>query len=89
MSQPARLRASLFGGNRAAGFGLLQDLHDLALLVEESVVTWTVIAETASALRDEQLASGADAALEDLKRQRTWLHSSLKRLASQVLTVPV
>jgi hypothetical protein len=84
----AGIRAASFKGKRDDPVGILEDLHDLALLLEESRVCWTVVTETASALRDQSLQRTGDLALEDLKRQRAWLADMLKQAAPQALVVP-
>jgi len=72
----------------SSGFNLLRDLHDLWLLVNESLISITILLQAAQALRDEQF----EQALTDMhtknERQRSWLLTRLKQAAPQALVVP-
>src|SRR4051794_7106934 len=53
--RPERIRSALFAGTRMGGLGLLMDLKDMALLVNEQELTYTALNEAAQEVRDEEL----------------------------------
>jgi hypothetical protein len=79
---------ALFHGQRAGGLGLLRDLHDLALLVEELRLGWATLRELAPELHDDALERLAERASNDTDRQLAWLETRLKATAPQALAVP-
>jgi hypothetical protein len=85
--RPERLRSALLSGTRVGGLGLLLDLKDMALLVQEMQLTWTALNEAAQELRDEALLDVVKNSGEETTKQLEWLKSRFKELAGQALTV--
>ena len=71
------------------GFNLVRDLHDLWLLVNESLVSITILLQAAQALRDRNFESVLAAIELTNERQRNWLMTRLKQASPQALVVPV
>jgi len=66
----------------------VRDLHDLWLLVNESLISIRVLTQSAQALRDKKL-EGVLAAMEETnRRELEWLKKRLDQAAPQALTVP-
>ena len=86
--EPSKLAGVLFEGNRAGGFGLLRDLHDLWLLAGESHISWEVLHQAAKALRDEELQAICEAGRAFNNRQVAWLRTRIDAAAPQALVVP-
>jgi ferredoxin-nitrate reductase len=87
--EPKRLDKALIRKRSSGGFNLVRDLHDLWLLVNESLVSITILLQAAQALRDrefERVLQGLEVSNE---RQRNWLMTRLKQAAPQGLIVPV
>jgi hypothetical protein len=86
--EPKRLDKALIRKRSANGFNLVRDLHDLWLLVNESLVSITILLQASQALRDHEF----ERALTDIEikneRQRSWLMTRLKQAAPQALAVP-
>ena len=86
--EPARLDDALLKRRPPSGFNLVRDLHDLWLLVNESLISLEILEQAAHSLRDDALI----AALADMrhanKRQADWLRTRLRQAAPQVLVVP-
>jgi hypothetical protein len=53
--EPKRLDKAPLVKRKQGGFDMLRDLHDLWLLVNESMMSLTVLEQAARALRDHQL----------------------------------
>jgi anaerobic selenocysteine-containing dehydrogenase len=87
--EPKRLDKALLVKRKQGGFDLLRDLHDLWLLVNESMMSLNVLEQAARALRDEAFLE----ALTDMQgrneRQQTWLKTRISQAAPQTLIVPV
>jgi len=87
--RPEKLRAALLGGTRVGGMGLLDDLRDLSILVEESRMTWTILYQGARELEDtELLRVAADAREHDVRTLR-WLRTLINHTAPEVLAVAI
>lgn len=86
--EPSNLDTILFNGPRMGGFGLLRDLHDLLLFANENLISWVVLEQAASGLRDKKLKSVCLDAIELVKRQINWLETRIKQAAPQALVVP-
>ena len=72
----------------SSGFNLVRDLHDLWLLVNESLISITVLLQAAQALRDRQLGCVLEEGRNKNERQRSWLQTRLKQAGPQALIVP-
>ena len=82
-----RLRAALFRGRRWSAFGLLRDLHDLALLAEHVHACWTVLVQCAKEFRDARLQHVCEQCAADTSRQRSWLDTKIRHTAPQAVLV--
>jgi hypothetical protein len=87
--QPRQLRAALFGARRPGAVGLLMDLKDLALLVEHSSLTWTMLFQGAKELHDMELLGIAGNARDHNRRQLAWLRTQIEHAAPETLAVKV
>lgn len=84
---PDLLRAALFRDGRAGGLGLVEDLHDLALLAQDVQLSWTELRQTARALLDRELEDTCARAGEQTKRQVDWIVGQIKVAAPQAIAV--
>ena len=64
-----RLYHDLFDHRDAGSLALLRDLHHLWLMVQDAHITWTVVLQTATALRNEELKALCTKAQECRERQ--------------------
>jgi ferredoxin-nitrate reductase len=87
--EPKRLEKALIRKRSSSGFTLVRDLHDLWLLVNESVVSITILLQAAQALRDREFERVLSGIKEKNARQRSWLMTRLKQAAPQALVVPI
>ena len=87
--EPKRLYKALIRKRSSNGFNLVRDLHDLWLLVNESLVSITILLQAAQALRDRNFESVLAAIELTNERQRNWLMTRLKQASPQALVVPV
>src|SRR3954452_21713781 len=85
--RPEKLRSALLSGTRMGGLGVLMDLKDVALLVNEQELTWTALNEAAQEVRDKELLDVVTRCNEETTRQLTWLKTRFKQTAGQALTV--
>ena len=69
-------------------FDLLCDLHELCLLLDESLISLTVIKAAAQALQDPELEQAMQHIHRQYQRQQTWLMTRLRNTAPQTLVVP-
>jgi hypothetical protein len=67
---------------------MLRDLHDLWLLVNESMMSLNVLEQAARALRDEGLLNTLKQMQDRNERQQTWLKTRISQGAPQILVVP-
>jgi hypothetical protein len=86
--QPDRLREALFHEPRVGGLGLVEDLHDLSLLVHQVQLTWLELEQAAHALGDGALVEACARLGHETDRQGAWLRTQIKLHAAQALTVP-
>jgi ferredoxin-nitrate reductase len=86
--EPERLDKALLVQRKPNGFDLLRDLHDLWLLVNESLISVDVMEQAAHALRDEALLQAIQQIRQRNKRQGDWLRTRIRQAAPQVLVVP-
>ncbi|HVV92546.1 MAG TPA: nitrate reductase [Hyphomicrobiales bacterium] len=86
--EPEALGRALPIGRPGTGFGLLRDLQDLWLMVNESTVSTAVLIQGARALGDRDLERALRAVADRNERQRTWLLTRIRQAAPQTLAVP-
>ena len=86
--RPERLRATMFHGSRAGSLRVVDDLQDLALLAQQTLLLWTILRQSARALMDTELEESCHRALALSERQYKWAVSKLESLAPQAITVP-
>jgi hypothetical protein len=80
-----QLYHDLFDHRDAGSLALLRDLHHLWLMVQDAHITWTVVLQTASALRNEELKALCTQAQAHNHRQLIWLRTRIKSGAPQTL----
>ncbi len=80
-----KLYSELFQGPRRGGLALLRDLHDLWLLATEAQICWTLLAQSAQALRDKDLIETCLQNKQQSARQIAWLETRSKQAATQTL----
>jgi hypothetical protein len=83
--EPERLHAEGLGSTRTGGVGLLRDLHDLYMLVSYLDIAWTVVAQAAKAVRDDELMGLVEWCQKETSAQLTWLTTRMKEAAPQAL----
>jgi len=71
----------LFRGRRWSAFGLLRDLHDLALLAEHVHLCWMVLVQCAKELRDARLERVCEECAAETARQRSWLDTKIRHVS--------
>jgi hypothetical protein len=86
--EPERLDHALLRQRRQGGFDMLRDLHDLWLLVNESMVSLDVVEQAARALHDKEFEAAIGKIKHQNQRQRDWLHGRIRQAAPQTLVVP-
>jgi hypothetical protein len=87
-NEPEMLDKASSIGRPQSGFGLLRNLQDLWLMVNESTVSVAVLIQGARALDDRELEKDLRAIESRNGRQRTWLLTRIRQAAPQVLAVP-
>lgn len=87
--EASRVKKSLFQGPRKGGFGLVRDLHDLFLITTEAHISWTILLQTAQALRDKEFIAACTKLGGETEGQRSWLQTRIKQAAPQALLVDV
>jgi hypothetical protein len=87
--EPERLDKALLVQRKQGGFDMLRDLHDLWLLVNESLISLNVLEQAARALRDQQLLETLKHMQDRNNRQQSWLKTRISQAAPQTLVVPV
>jgi len=86
--EPERLDKALLKQRKQGGFDLLRDLHDLWLLVNESMVSLDVIEQAARSLHDQDFEAAIKQIRHQNGRQLAWLHGRIRQAAPQTLVVP-
>ncbi|MBE3009600.1 hypothetical protein IL992_10380 [Microbispora sp. NEAU-D428] len=76
------------GGGDGGGLALLRDLHGLYLLATECDLSWSVVAQAARGLRDDELLDLARHCAAETAVQLLWLRTRMRQAAPQVLVVP-
>lgn len=77
----------LFSKNTSDPYGLLRDLHALALLFQDSFMAWTILGQAAKAMRNETLDNVCKEAEAHLNKEMLWIVTRAKNAAVQVLVV--
>lgn len=84
-TEPERLHAEGLSGTRSGPVGLLRDLQDLYLLASFVDVTWTMIQQAGSALRDRDMLEVVSRCDGETSVQLRWLQTRMKQAAPQAL----
>lgn len=85
--EATQLYHDLFDRRLSDSLALLRDLHHLWLMAQDAHITWAVVLQTASALRDEPLKVVCTKAQAYNHRQLIWLRTRIKSGAPQTLIV--
>jgi hypothetical protein len=85
VDEPDRLHTAALPATRGGQVGLLRDLQDLHVLGTLVQTTWTVVAQAAQGLRDQELLEVARSCNTETSRQLTWLNTRMKEAAPQAL----
>lgn len=80
-----RKSGELLGRSETAGLLLLRDLRNLYLTAQEAEIAWVILAQTAQAIRDQQLLQTVRSCQEDAEARVKWLRTRIKESAPQVL----
>lgn len=83
--EPDNLISTLFHGPRSGGLGLIRDIHDLWLLTQEAHFVWTVLLQSALALRDKELEKACTTCGRETNRQIAWLRTRVNQASPQAL----
>ncbi|TQS23231.1 hypothetical protein FLX08_04935 [Microbispora hainanensis] len=75
-------------GGDGGGLALLRDLHGLYLLATGCDLSWSVVAQAARGLRDDELLGLARHCAPETAVQLLWLRTRMHQAAPQVLVVP-
>ncbi|MFJ4209161.1 hypothetical protein ACIPY2_11965 [Paenarthrobacter sp. NPDC089675] len=86
-NEPERLHADGLHETRSGPVGLLRDLQDLYVLASLVDVTWTVVEQAGSALRDRELLAAVEKCQQETQQQISWLKTRMKQAAPQALLV--
>ena len=86
--EPERLDKALLVQRKKTGIDLLRDMHDLFLLVNESLICVTVLDQAALGMRDKALRAVLEKVRSNNDRMREWLYARCRQAAPQVLLVP-
>ena len=84
-NEPERLHAQGLSHTRSGPVGLLRDLQDLYLLASLVDVTWTMVKQAGSALRDKELLAVVEQCDAETAVQLRWLQTRMKQAAPQAL----
>lgn len=83
--EPERLHAEGLSSTRQGPVGLLRDLQDLYLLASLVDVTWAMVKQAGSALRDRELLDVVSKCDGETAVQLRWLQTRMKQAAPQAL----
>jgi ferredoxin-nitrate reductase len=86
--EPERLDKALLVQRKQGGFDMLRDLHDLWLLVNESMISLDILEQAARSLHDKAFEAAIKTIRHQNKRQLDWLHGRIRQAAPQTLVVP-
>jgi hypothetical protein len=84
-NEPERLHADGLSTTRQGPVGLLRDLQDLYILTSLVDVTWTMVQQAGSALRDRELLTIVSGCEGETAIQLRWLQTRMKQAAPQAL----
>jgi hypothetical protein len=84
---PTLLRSALLGGSRGGVIGELADIADLAVLVEQASMAWTILVQGAKELHDKALLGVAAQARDHSRRQLAWLRTQIEHEAPDAIAV--
>ena len=84
-NEPERLHADGLSTTRSGPVGLLRDLQDLYLLACLVDITWTMVKQAGSALRDDELLAVVRQCDAQTSTQLRWLQTRMKQAAPQAL----
>lgn len=84
-NEPERLHADALASTREGPVGLLRDLQDLYLLASLVDITWTLVKQAGSALRDSELLDVIEHCDAETAVQLRWLKTRMKQAAPQAL----
>lgn len=84
-NEPERLHAEGLSTTRSGPVGLLRDLQDLYLLASLVDITWTMVQQAGSALRDAELLAVVRQCDSETSIQLRWLQTRMKQAAPQAL----
>lgn len=84
-NEPERLHANGLSTTRSGPVGLLRDLQDLYLMASLVDITWTMVKQAGSALRDRELLSVVEHCDAQTSTQLRWLQTRMKQAAPQAL----
>ncbi|MGN8051430.1 hypothetical protein ACTJKO_17275 [Curtobacterium sp. 22159] len=85
--EPERFHADALASTRSGPLGLLRDLQDVYVLASLVDITWTLVRQAGSGLRDEELLGIVSACSSGTELQLSWLSTRLKQAAPQALVV--
>lgn len=85
--EPEELRKNLFSMLRATSYGLLRDLQNLWLLVNEVKISCIALIQGAYTLHDKEFVKELMGCIETSERQLLWLHTQIKHMSAQILVV--
>lgn len=85
--EPERLHADAISEPRSGPLGLLRDLQDLYLLASLTDITWSMVNQSAMALRDQELLAVVSSCDSETAAQLRWLRTRMKQAAPQALVV--
>ena len=86
--EPERLTDALIHERVSSGFTLLRELHDLWLLVNESLIAIRALKQASQALRDKDFERVLTEMEHTNSRELNWLEKRLDQAAPQALVVP-
>lgn len=85
--EPEELQNTLFSMFRLTSFGLILDLQNLWVLVNEVKICCITLLQGAYSLRDKDLVALIKDCIETAERQLMWLLSQINHISPQVLVV--
>ena len=81
------LRASLLSGTRVGVVGELNDISDLATLIQKAEMTWTILVQGGRELHDDTLIDVASKARDHSRRQLAWCLTMIEHEAPDAIAV--
>jgi hypothetical protein len=80
--------AEILGGHHDPALLLLKDLRDIHRAAAGVSLDWEVLAQTAQALKDQELVTLSQECHPQTLRQLRWANASLKTNAAQIMVTP-